>query len=271
MDTVLQCSRCKRTDRVFRFGYFTCETCREKNRIYMTSRREQLVKDGLCYQCYVSPAKEGGGYCQKCLDLQKQRREIRKRNGKCAFCDNDSPNRTVCVNCQNKRNDDSLDKRKHRTAEGKCCCGRERDDLSYLTCSKCRISSKEGYKKRIEGVNKGRCISCSDSRLSYNRRCEVCYLKLLSTKHLGNSSRWGELKLKYDFQQGICPYTGIILVIGNNAALDHIVPKSSGGESVIDNLQWVYDLANVMKWKNSEEIFLQLVKKIYEHRKLEKE
>lgn len=41
--------------------------------------------------------------------------------------------------------------------------------------------------------------------------------------------------------------TGVLLVPGRNASIDHKVPRAKGGSDDIDNLQWVDLKVNLMK------------------------
>lgn len=53
-----------------------------------------------------------------------------------------------------------------------------------------------------------------------------------------------------------CPYTGIKLIPGVNASLDHIVPKCNGGSDELSNLQWVHIWINKMKFCSDEDEFV---------------
>lgn len=60
----------------------------------------------------------------------------------------------------------------------------------------------------------------------------------------------------------MCPYLKQPIVIGKNASVDHIKPKSKGGTDETSNLQWVHHDVNIMKWDQSHEDFLQRVRLI---------
>jgi hypothetical protein len=61
------------------------------------------------------------------------------------------------------------------------------------------------------------------------------------------------------------------LILGENATLDHKIPRSKGGTADILNLQWVYYdqefNVNTIKRDMSEENFLKAINTIYEHTK----
>ena len=84
-----------------------------------------------------------------------------------------------------------------------------------------------------------------------------------------NASRttrhWVQLKAKLGSQQYMCAYTGEKLVPGVNASIDHLVPRSRGGNDAPDNLHWVSFRVNVMKGDMTHEEFLALCKLITAH------
>lgn len=53
-----------------------------------------------------------------------------------------------------------------------------------------------------------------------------------------------------------CALTGVALVPGDGASLDHIVPRSRGGTSAPSNLRWVTTDANTAKGALSDAEFL---------------
>ena len=63
-------------------------------------------------------------------------------------------------------------------------------------------------------------------------------------------------------QRGRCAYTGVKLYGDINTHLDHIIPRTKGGSSEIENLQFVCALVNRMKFNLSHEEFLQTCKMI---------
>jgi len=94
--------------------------------------------------------------------------------------------------------------------------------------------------------------------------CVVCYLKRFSKKYLGRSTRWEEIEKMFNSQNGKCYYSGITLVIGDNASIDHRVPRSKDGKNEISNLNFVDWRVNVMKRSLLEEDFIYICKKIAE-------
>ena len=75
-----------------------------------------------------------------------------------------------------------------------------------------------------------------------------------------------ELKSLLEQQNYKCIYSGVNLIMGENASVDHIKPLS--GNPVlnhdINNLQWTTKQINLMKLNLSEDEFLNIIKSIYE-------
>jgi 5-methylcytosine-specific restriction endonuclease McrA len=108
----------------------------------------------------------------------------------------------------------------------------------------------------------GLCILCGKNKSGSSKKCSKCYAKEVSSFHFGSVDRADELFCLLNHQNGICPYTGIKLVIGDNASLDHKIPKSKGGGDDLDNLQWLYfgifDV-NKMKWNLTDKEFIEAI------------
>jgi len=65
-----------------------------------------------------------------------------------------------------------------------------------------------------------------------------------------------ELLALLDKQNRRCPYSGRLLLIGDNASIDHKIPLDRGGTNDLTNLQWVDYHVNIMKWYRTDEEFL---------------
>ena len=75
---------------------------------------------------------------------------------------------------------------------------------------------------------------------------------------MGDRSLGPALMESFDKQGGRCIYTGVNLIMGDNATLDHKVPKSRGGSDSIENIQWVTRTINQMKTDMTHEEFVQM-------------
>ncbi len=111
----------------------------------------------------------------------------------------------------------------------------------------------------------GKCIKCSSLRLeNSNNFCEKHYLQDVSHKYLGTKKRWVELKDKLEEQNYKCHYSGVELILGINASVDHTKPSIKYPElkNDIDNIKWVDIRVNRMKRELDEDEFIDLCKKI---------
>lgn len=187
--------------------------------------REQRLNKGLCCECGRLPHLTGIQRCQSCKDRAKlndaKRREKTKAQNVCSTkgCGNSIKNNIRCESCRKKQN-------------------------NYVK------------KRRRSLKSKGLCESCGKNKATDNHLCETCWFKKLANKWLGDSSKWFLLQQKFESQNCSCPYTGIKLILGKNASIDHIKPRCKGGENEISNLQWVHIWINLMKFDLSHEEFI---------------
>lgn len=82
--------------------------------------------------------------------------------------------------------------------------------------------------------------------------------------NLGSSKFAMDIKAILDHQEYRCPYTGDLLILGDNASLDHKLPQSRYPElkSDLNNVQWVTKGINIMKWNHTHEEFIEMIHKI---------
>lgn len=74
-----------------------------------------------------------------------------------------------------------------------------------------------------------------------------------------------ELHTQWLSQDRKCALTGLPLVMGDTASLDRI---DSNKSYRADNIQWVHKVANIMKNDFSEEVFIDMCKRVSNFRKL---
>lgn len=161
----------------------------------------------------------------------------------------------------------SYTKKKYQDCKkgGMCRCGKVLDRNGIL-CSECLNKSRQQNAVLLEAKKRdNECRNCPQKKLLETSYCSGCYLKILAKSHLGSTDNWKLLRELFE-KQHICPYTGIELVLGDNASLDRIVPRAKGGQDVIENMQWVYKPINVLKWDYSESEFLENICLVYEYR-----
>ncbi len=134
-------------------------------------------------------------------------------------------------------------------------------------CSDCnRKASARGIHYSRLRLARGLCAGCSNPAINGCKRCENCSIKQIARVNLGyavKTGAWRLLKEKLAAQNFTCAYSGERLVVGANASLDHILPRSRGGDNSLDNLQWVTLSVNYMKRDLTHEEFLALVSTIH--------
>jgi hypothetical protein len=133
-----------------------------------------------------------------------------------------------------------------------------------------RIDNISKAKERtLERLKNGKCYNCNSERLEHsNLYCEKHWFQYAAKHHLKSMKQWKELKSILENQKYKCCYTGLELIIGLNAGIDHKIPlsKNANLHQNIDNIQWVHSDINLMKRNHLENDFLNYIKLIYENR-----
>ena len=148
-------------------------------------------------------------------------------NGLCTWCAKPfNGKRKLCPSCQKKNGNIIKQKRKNRLKNGLCyCCDNLREPGSNCCC----------YKHWMQKT----CIN-----------------------RTGNVRNWEYIAELFEKQGRICPYTGINLVLGQNAQLDHKIPLIRGGTNEPENLEWIDSEINRMKGKRTKNEFISICIKI---------
>lgn len=133
-----------------------------------------------------------------------------------------------------------------------------------MKCSikKCKNEAREGYRlckscceyrldrtrlKYAQRRAAGLCIICAQRPSQNACYCKICTLKKIAADNLKNRKRAKEIGLLLVQQGHRCAYTGLPIILGVNASLDHIIPQSQGGTHELSNLQWIDDGVNRMR------------------------
>lgn len=127
-----------------------------------------------------------------------------------------------------------------------------------------RANPTYGAEYRRKKVLNGICRYCSVQSLAHADSCERHWFTHVARKRLGNAALWVEIRDKLIAQNYQCPYTGEKLVLGVNASLDHIKPKSKfeAIASDLENVEWVRIDVNFAKRAKSKEDFILMCRTI---------
>lgn len=129
----------------------------------------------------------------------------------------------------------------------KCKRCKTRDALEGKKwCQLCADTEAQRIREKADlRKSRSECRGCGrPSKVAF---CRICTLKRIASNNLKDRSRAKEIGLLLHKQGHRCAYTGLPLILGINASIDHIVPRSQGGTNEITNLQWVDTRINRMR------------------------
>ena len=243
-----------------------------------------LIKETDNEKCSVcrQPHDRSATKCRTCVDKenarQKQQYQRRLAEGLCPRC-GDKPTKSSkhCAPCKIRVRDKDRQIRSKRLENGLCShCGINPPVVSLKTCGVCLLKLKNLHNDRIDRLNAlGLCVRCGqlprlsglNSRGNNHDMCQTCYFKHISRYGLDSAKYADVLCRIFKDQEHKCPYTGEDLVLGGNAWLDHIMPRSRFPELANDpdNIEWVTERVNRMKQDRTHDEFLVLVKQIHDY------
>ncbi len=145
-------------------------------------------------------------------------------------------------------------------------CGKPKDDLgTKVLCSECKTVQIEKNKtRRHKYLKMNKCVQCGRETVPNNNFCTKHYFQNVSWSAFGTTKYWVDIQKKWDQQKGRCAYTDEILILGVNASLDHILPRSKYPEvkDSIDNIQWISTKMNIIKNDMTESEMERLFKRV---------
>jgi hypothetical protein len=107
----------------------------------------------------------------------------------------------------------------------------------------------------------GYSINCNEPPLGAQKFC---------LHHWCRGLRQADLRLKAEYtteqlselwlaQKGLCAITGVPLIAGDTASLDHIIPIVRGGTGLIANVRFIHWSINTMKWDQIDTEFKEFI------------
>ncbi len=241
----------------------------EHEKQWRREHRQKANVAGRCAQCCVYPREESRAYCSRCLEGQRRREKLKRREAgrthKCTQCFAPCEGRAkTCGACRAKQRT----RHSRCVVEGVCTqCKNKPAAAGKGMCLKCAVRTSHSVlqRKKVREAQ-GLCRGCGAQCEAGQRSCPECLLKVFAAGLGWSRTRWRELQMLFERQEGRCALTGVQIFIRgtrrsnqlDTASLDHIVPASKGGTSDISNLQWTSWLVNRSKTNLNTEEFLGL-------------
>lgn len=150
-----------------------------------------------------------------------------------------------------------------RRASG-CCTSCNNPSVIGKTYCEYHIQKRREWesKRRAIRLSKNGCGSCATGiPLANTVLCLKCWWQSKAT-YIGSIAIVKQLQELWENQKGLCALSGLPLIPGTNASIDHIVPKSKGGTNDISNLRWVLTSVNSGRHDLSDEEFINICKAI---------
>jgi hypothetical protein len=199
-------------------------------------------------------------------DVAMQRYLKYKRAGRCTSCGSrDLATSTRCEKCRARAAEAQAKRRAkshaERVADGMCITCRRPHDGTTKECGACL--SAHYARQKVLFRKRWSAGACRCGQLAVAKKyCLDCWFKNMANAHLRAKHFDVQLRQLWRKQNGKCAYTGLDLVPGENASLDHIVPRARGGADCIENLQWVTYEVNMAKRALSHAQFIDMCRVI---------
>ena len=142
-------------------------------------------------------------------------------------------------------------------------CGATLLVATFKNCELCRVRQRGRYHSSDKGRRSskrgtGVCVVCPRPSTHASDYCRDHWLSNSLAKYGFARSQYSAMWAKLEAQGFRCYYTGVELVPGINASLDHRIPRSRGGDSLDpDNCVWCDRLINAFKNKLTEAEFVE--------------
>lgn len=220
-----------------------------QQRSYQERRRGRCLAEGLCVRCAKADAVASKTMREPCLktfaDRQTRRRRALSGAGRCTVCGMDTIGRTLCARCMEASAGRSAKWRAKNTAAGLCACGHALMP-GFLQCGTCKDSRTKRAALRTKELRTRGLCTCGHEK-EIKGQCRTCWFANVAIRATHRRANGPVLELLFEAQGRRCALTGVSLVPGLNASIDHKVPRAKGGSDDIGNLQWVDLKVNLMK------------------------
>ena len=166
----------------------------------------------------------------------------------------------ICSKCKEEKELTEFAKRKDRQIGIASSCKRCN---SIYRKSKIEDGTSKVYfrEKRKRDYKDNKCSRCSNERLTFSKYCMKCWVEVIVNKwHLPLDEKKviiTQLIEKLIQSEFTCFYSGIEIIPGLTASVDHRQSQAKGGKHNIENLVWVHLSINRLKMNQDEASFIE--------------
>ncbi len=150
-----------------------------------------------------------------------------------------------------------------RYEKGLCQWCSQKRDCEKTLCATCREKlSQSGKTRRDKRLAEVKCTQCGgviDSNVK-GKKCLKCWVRHVAIVSLDDWFKADAIAAILKVQDYKCAYSGIELIPGINACLDHKTPRTRGGSHDLKNIHWVTKDINRVKGTMTHEEFVELAR-----------
>lgn len=123
-----------------------------------------------------------------------------------------------------------------------------------------KATQRAHYERMLIRASLGLCaysVTCNEEPIGNQKFCLRHWIRGIRQAEIRLRPEYSAVELleKWISQNGRCAITGVPLIAGETACLDHILPVSRGGTSGIDNIRFIHSMLNRMKWNLTDSEF----------------
>jgi hypothetical protein len=229
----------------------SCEECKIR---FLSIRKGHRFCSWFCSRAYI---KRTQPFVPKEISCQQCKRKFPRKTVWQNFCS---------ASCRNRWHKNPTARSGSKKCEICASLFIPKKTWNQVYCSeKCHMVglSKATGRYRIRNKKIGLCLNCPKKTLPTSSLCEEhWYKRAARTNGFKKEDGWKLIKKLLKDQNFMCPYSGRELVLGFNASMDHINPKSRFPEQahLLENLEWIDIEVNSAKRDLTKEEYVSLCK-----------
>lgn len=161
----------------------------------------------------------------------------------------------ICFKCKEEKNISNFSKGS-RNKDGLQAHCKECSSLLYQAYKTSGLVKKNFRKTNLKGI----CAKCKKERLATSKFCLYHFIYSIVNKWKIPKDKIEQtiegLINKLEDSEYCCHYSGLKIVPGFSASVDHRIAQSKGGTHELSNLVWCHSQINRMKGSLSEKEFI---------------